>query len=362
MKPHFLIKFILISCLSMQNAQARDDESRYMKPQTPPFSGPWFEGWYIRVVDQEKKLSFATISTTSTHEKIPLELNQVLPGYKAFVFAPEDSALTYSREEFPQETQLVTDSSSDALLWQDSVGSSLTSDRLDLVMPESSHRIEVNFGEHTPWSKKNIDWGPAGLAGQIPILPLQWFVVSTKTPVSYKLTTPQGVLEGTGYAHIEKNWGKAFPKAWMWLQGLSDDGEHQLAIAGGPLKLGPATITAFLVGVRGPNVRVDIQPSQGPQVKYKTWSEPCAGKFKLRAKNWRYKVEVTASAPIDSFVPLAIPTKNGYLPNLAQESFYSTINVKVWEFGRLAYEHEFTSSALEFGADYICKPKEETAD
>jgi hypothetical protein len=351
------LKILILVTMIAQNSLAANADSRFMRPQPAPLFGPWFEGWYIRVVDAEKNYSFATITTTSTHENTFLPSQNVLPGYKALVVAPPDSAKTFSVEEFPEATELIRSQPQSSELWQSSDGSLLTSNGLDLKMLESNHRVEIQFtGEHTSWNKNNPDWGPAGLAGFSRLLPLQWFVVSTKTPVTYKVTRPDGqVDEGSGFAHIEKNWGKTFPKAWMWIQGISEDSEHQLANAGGPLGLGPVQITAFLVGVRAPGIHVNIHPAQGPQVKYKTWSNPCEGKFKLRANNLRYTVEVTARAPLETFVPLAIPTKKGYLPNLAQESFYSTIQVKVWDQRRLVYEHQYTASALEFGADYICK-------
>lgn len=30
---------------------------------------------------------------------------------------------------------------------------------------------------------------------------------------------------GTGFAHMEKNWGDAFPEQWVWAQGVSRDGK-----------------------------------------------------------------------------------------------------------------------------------------
>lgn len=352
-------RFILslfLSLLIFHSQFASASGSVFMPPQPAPLFGPWFEGWYIRVVDSSNHLSFATITTTGTHEKKFLMSEPYPPGYKAFVFAPKNPREAFSVEEFPKQTQLIRPGLVPRKeLWKASGGSELTLSGLDLRMNESSYRIEISFGQHTPWNPQNVNWGPAGVAGFLPMLPLQWFVVSTKTEVTYRITKPDGTkIQGQGFAHIEKNWGKTFPQAWMWIQGISKNGEHQLAIAGGPLKLGPSTLTTFLVGVRGPDLSVDINPAQGPQVKYETWSDPCNGRFRIRAKNLRYKVEVLASAPRETFVPLAIPTSQGYLKNLAQESFYSTVRVKVWDFGKLIYKHEHSASALEFGADYIC--------
>jgi hypothetical protein len=32
-------------------------------------------------------------------------------------------------------------------------------------------------------------------------------------------------FSGSGFAHMEKNWGAAFPEQWVWAQGTSSDGQ-----------------------------------------------------------------------------------------------------------------------------------------
>jgi hypothetical protein len=106
------------------------------------------------------------------------------------------------------------------------------------------------------------------LAG--PLLKLHWYVYSMATPINYKLTLldtaspeapatmpdihqqqqqPAGSsssssssasahhqvaaatdgaavgFSGSGFAHMEKNWGAAFPEQWVWAQGISGDGK-----------------------------------------------------------------------------------------------------------------------------------------
>jgi hypothetical protein len=111
------------------------------------------------------------------------------------------------------------------------------------------------------------------LAG--PLLKLHWYVYSMATPVNYKLTLldntapeeppatanpaaqntdqqPQQLADrsdssstgtdnqppdvtvadgaavsfsGSGFVHMEKNWGAAFPEQWVWAQGISGDGK-----------------------------------------------------------------------------------------------------------------------------------------
>jgi hypothetical protein len=353
MKNIILLFLSLTSAvLPLNSAYARYDEpSRFMQAQPLPSKGPWFEGWYIRVTDHEMKRSFAVITTTSTHKKMKLKDSQILPGYVAFVWAPENSNETYSVERFPDQTQLAPTTD---ILWQDDNGGVLTTSSL-VLRPDSETEVRLNLGGYTAWNRKNKDAGPAGAAGSAPVMPLHWFVPSLKTPVSYTVRTKQGTFQGTGYAHIEKNWGKAFPKAWMWAQGISQDGLTQVALAGGPLQIGPVNTTNYLVGVRGPGVNVSIHPGVDLSVNYKTKIDGCSGYFHLTAQNSKNKIVIESQAPPKSFVLLAIPTSKGYLPDLASESFYAVMNVTVYEHGRKIYETQIADSALEFGADNQCR-------
>ncbi|RZA09268.1 MAG: hypothetical protein EOP11_02235, partial [Proteobacteria bacterium] len=93
--------------------------SRFMMPQPKPSHGPWYEGWYVRVTDPENNLSFATISTGDTPEKIALDENSVLPGYVAFLHQLDAAGSTTSVEYFPKRTQLIqNDKAKGKFVWQ----------------------------------------------------------------------------------------------------------------------------------------------------------------------------------------------------------------------------------------------------
>ncbi len=52
---------------------------------------------------------------------------------------------------------------------------------------------------------------------------LHWYVYSLATPVTWAFHDPQMTdepLTGEGFAHMEKNWGRAFPDKWVWAQGM----------------------------------------------------------------------------------------------------------------------------------------------
>ena len=64
----------------------------------------------------------------------------------------------------------------------------------------------------------------AGFAAAVPaaLTGLHWFVHSLATPMRFSLCQPGvPVVHGAAVAHFEKNWGRSFPSAWIWAQGLN---------------------------------------------------------------------------------------------------------------------------------------------
>lgn len=79
-----------------------------------------------------------------------------------------------------------------------------------------------------------VHFGFAGPAAKLPFLNLHWYVYSLGTPVTWTFHDPQlgpETLSGQGWAHMEKDWGRAFPNKWVWAQGmkLSEQSDKETA-------------------------------------------------------------------------------------------------------------------------------------
>jgi len=332
-----------------------------MKPQSKPSHGPWFEGWYIRVTDPETQRSFALITTSSTVQKSGLSFDSIMPGYLAFLYDLTPGGQTHSVEYFPQKTWVETSgpdlpADSDFKWTADGYGF-LSEHEAQMKLP-TGDEVSFQLGKRMPWSKNWSDWGPEGWASFFSFLPLKWYVDSLGTPTEYrlKIAATGEVITGHGYAHIEKNWGRAFPLAWMWLQATSEDNSSHLAMAGGPLSIGPINYTTYLIGYKTKTLDLEIRPDQALDAQYETQIDPCRGTFFIQASNSYQKILIKAQAPLDSFAPVSIPTVAGYEKNGGIESFSSQIQVKAYEGDVLLEEQTFQGAALEFGAaDMKCQ-------
>lgn len=343
------ILFLLAFCppfYASANIQSQD----LMTLQPWPAYGPWFEGWYIRVTDPEKNISFAVISTTATHETRSLSQGPTnLPGYQAFIADLGNSEPARVEEAFPTSTSIQKQGSD--FLWTSENSGTLSKFKYHQRFP-SGAEIFLKMKDPKPWRQ---DGGPpAGWTQHLP-LPLKWYVHSLGSETIYEIRLPGSgrVLRGTGYAHVEKNWGSVFPKAWMWAQATDPENTAHLSLAGGPLKVSGLTLTSYMVGFKIDGKDYDIQPGN-ILAEFKTRIDSCSGTFELVASNLFYRLEIFARAPLSSFGLLAIPTFKGYEKNGAMESFQTEIEVKVRDhFGQVIAAKSFRQAALEFGAIFM---------
>lgn len=79
--------------------------------------------------------------------------------------------------------------------------------------------------------------------------------------------------------------------------------------------------------------------------------------FDLNVQSIRQKIEVHAHAPKGSFWPLSAPFPEGHRANFLNESFQTTIEIKIYQSGwigpwRLVREDTFENGSLEFGGAF----------
>ena len=134
---------------------------------------------------------------------------------------------------------------------------------------------------------------------------------------------------------------------------MSDDGQSQVALSGGPIRLGPITLTSYLVGYRSRKYSVEMRPDQLFDVRYEREYDPLAGTFTLRAINSEYYLNIQAKADPRSFGMVSIPTANGFVQNGGKESFSATVKVQLWQHGTLLETQVFQGAALEFGGEFL---------
>lgn len=167
----------------------------------------YFEGWYFKLVDATQNSALAVIPGISmarggeSHAFIQLNRDDGESAY--WTFPAQD--FEWSRERF-----------------EVCIGPNrFSADRiaLDLSGEAGTLKGEVSFGPWTPWPVTLFSPGIMGWYRFVPFMECYHGVLGLDHALDGSLTLdgqPIDFTGGRGYA--EKDWGRSFPEAWVWLQ------------------------------------------------------------------------------------------------------------------------------------------------
>ncbi len=195
----------------------------------------YFEGWYFKMVDETRRQPVAIIPGIflgkrgrDTHAFI-----QVLDGRSAhgqyhrfpadsFQCDPRNFSVKIGRNHF-----------------------SASSIRVDIPSPRRI-QAEVQFGHLHPWPVSLLSPGIMGPFALLPRMQCYHGVLS----MDHSLTGSVHILDAEvdmdgGRGYIEKDWGRGFPTAWIWMQCNHFDSEAT------SLTLSVATVPWMLTSFRG---------------------------------------------------------------------------------------------------------------
>ena len=217
--------------------------------------------------------------------------------------------------------------------------------------------LEADIGAPQVWD--DTGRGPMGWLTSLPI-PLSWFVYSLGSPVrQYKWTELKSgkSVSGTGFVHMEKNWGRTFPEGWIWAEGMNNDRTVVFAATYGPVGFGPVGVPGHLIGYRNyeKQISVDFRPDNS--YLSKTF-DGCTGfaNFTLHSVTWKLTIDIR-TAPDTYSECLLGPMTNGF-DHVCQESYVGHAQIKVYKRKYLSYQLVDTQQldlvALEFGGTFSC--------
>jgi tocopherol cyclase len=170
---------------------------------------PYFEGWYFKVVDRAGEHPYSVIpgmfigrDPGSSHSFV-----QTLDGatgrstyhcypLDAFVAAPRELDVRIGPNRFR-----------------------LDQIALDIRNPEHTVRGELRFSGMAGWPVTPASPGIMGWYAYVPFMECYHGVLSFDHAISGHLAIDGKDLDYSGgRGYIEKDWGKSFPKAWIWTQ------------------------------------------------------------------------------------------------------------------------------------------------
>jgi hypothetical protein len=300
---------------------------------------PFFEGWYFKLVDAEEKHTFA-----------------VIPG----IFLAEDSANTYA---FVQ----VLDGNANRLSFHRFSADEFSAreDIFDIRVGQnhfSTHRIrlkiddaeagvqgELNFANTVPWPVTLISPGIMGWYAWMPFMECYHGVVSMDHTIEGALDINGRTIDfGGGRGYIEKDWGRSFPSAWIWLQ------SNHLAAPGNSFSASVAIIP--WIGRSFPGFIIGLWYRE-KLYRFATYTGAKIRKLDVNEHHiyWvvgdrRHTLEIQIERPGTAAALLHAPTING-MDRRIEERLNASVHLRLFSGKELVFEETGRHGGLEVVGD-----------
>lgn len=354
--------------------------SRLLPESIRPY--PSFEGWFFRIVDSSKGMSFAVIIATNyaTWESHATIVFCTDDGESPSIDGGKHGGRTHRVQGMSKDVRITSlshlqDNNTNS---SEPLGFEWEAPELGKVIVKSNetnidicvmgYHLKARLISKVHWDQSFSYKGPEGWARILPIMPTHWHVYSVGSEASYEFNNNNEVsINSQGWAHEEKNWGVTFPAGHVWLQAISDDNTAQLVFAGGYYELGVMK-TPYIgaLGYWSPQHRIDMRNIDIGTIFMDIFVKPHEGKFSMKAVNPSYTILITALADPDSFCePILAPVGKLEWKPACRESYLANIMVEVYAHGvwglpinkTLVSTQTFSHAALEFGEDLMHEEK-----
>lgn len=382
---------------------------------------PFFDGWFIRLTDIEHNTSCAVIVGSLRHSGASaFSQHYIALSYSAASMAhlganSPDELQSVHIFPNPLDVQITLDGTPmkgflHEIDWRAPAAGRSRSFTWNSAKHGAIHisgdHIEVNFtlpGAHgecislcaeltdaVSWgASKEFEHGPEGwLAKFAFLLPCRYFVQSLGSRSTYCLHRTRrqqqtsGVMENTkmnrwssveskvtgkAIAHVETNYGAAFPSGWIYVQVVGAGG-LSILVTGGEFGIGPVTPLTYIVAVRGRGgFRLDFRTTDLAQVKVTFSCEQRVVRLVARGALGYGRVDLMIRDPLKKHdeQPVWVPTRAGFSREPGcSESFGASARIMAWGnevkwqcHGRPpleppAIDCELQNAALEFGGNF----------
>jgi hypothetical protein len=170
---------------------------------------PYFEGWYYKLIDSTEQHRLAVIpgifkgtEPASSHAFV-----QVLDGMSG--------EATY--HEYPPQAFQAAKQGLDVEVGPNRF--TLHTVTLGIDAPRRSVKGTLSLSDLIPWPSTVTSPGVMGFFAWIPFLQTYHGVVSLDHVIEGSLTFEGETIDfSDGRGYIEKDWGRSFPEAWVWMQ------------------------------------------------------------------------------------------------------------------------------------------------
>jgi len=169
----------------------------------------YFEGWYYKLIDVNEENIWAIIPGVSMtkNKKDSHSFIQMIDGKTCNTYY-----FNYSLDEFQYSNKIFEVRIGNSFFSRDNIS-------LDIAQGEYSIKGDISFHNITPWPKTKISPGAMGWFSFMPFMECYHGVLSLNHKLKGQLYIDNKQLNfNSGLGYMEKDWGRSFPRAWVWIQ------------------------------------------------------------------------------------------------------------------------------------------------
>lgn len=271
----------------------------------------YFEGWYYKVVNASGTKAFAFIPGIALDEK---------GTEHAFIQVLDGKRKTSVFTKFPISDFIPQSGSLDIRIGKNR----FTENSIQLALEQIEG--ELSFVDNVPWPKPIYSPGIMGPYAFVPFMECYHGIVSMNHTINGKLKINEETIDFTdGRGYIEKDWGRSFPSAYVWMQS-NHFGQPNISIKASVAKI-PWIRNSFVGFIAA--IWINDQLIQFTTYN-KTRLRKCQitkDKVELTMENQSYLLEIIAHR--DQATALASPIL-GMMDGRIEESMTSIIEVMLF--------------------------------
>lgn len=302
----------------------------------------FFEGWYFKLVDKRARNAFALIPGVfwGKQKRDHHSFLHILDG-------------RYAGYEYVSLPTKCFSAASPLKIILDQIGSfSLKQISLAVQGNEQNVAAAVQFHQRKPWPSRL--WSP-GSMGPYNFLPgmqcySQVCLMDAELSGCVQINGRRINMDG-GRGYVEKNWGRAFPHSWIWIQSNNFLGEDAaLSCSIGHIPLLSTSFRGFLIGLYVQGTFYEFTTMNRSKMKIIS----LAPDIELEVTNKQYTLSLITKSRPESFILCRGP-RNGQMVPLVEESLKGRLDAALYErsSGRRVWHDTAKAVGLEYGGDQM---------
>ena len=302
----------------------------------------FFEGWYFKVVEAKRQRAFAFIpglflgkKSEESHSFI-----QLLHGADSF----------YKYKRFPTKDFNSLKNKFSVTIEKNHF--SLDCIKLDIDDPNFNIKGTLNFKNVLKWPDTLLNPGSMGFYNFIPSLQCYSQVCVMDMDLEGSLSINGEIIDfNNGKGYIEKNWGKAFPYSWIWIQ--SNNFNHKktsLSCSLAHIPLSIFSFRGFLIGLYVNGVFHSFTTINRSQIQIHQKDSD----IDIQVENRHYVLKIQTQTLSKNFMLLNGP-RDGKMVPLVQENLQGEVSIILREkkYNEIILRDEGFCTGIEYGGEQM---------